>query len=205
MPKFYVLEQIRCAVTFVRQIEAADEEDALEMDCHVSGEAVGFHLGDTMGDTMEFFALPADPANLPQPFHPEALPLVPSAAPPVPSDAPALAGPDYAFAVAAGWAKVERDPSPDRCEEGPVWYHAELDRAMPLDTSCRDLCREVGGDEEEEPADPVKADMLAALIAIRDDLKAGGWDGLYDEARQIGISGAMSLVVAAIARAEGRA
>ncbi|KAF0123963.1 MAG: hypothetical protein FD152_3185 [Xanthobacteraceae bacterium] len=72
MPKFYVLEQIRCAVTFVRQIEAADEEDALEMDCHVSGEAVGFHLGDTMGDTMEFFALPADPANLPQPFHPEA-------------------------------------------------------------------------------------------------------------------------------------
>lgn len=57
--------------------------------------------------------------------------------------------PDYALAVAAGWTRVERDPSPDRCEDGPVWHHAELDRAMPLDTSCRDLCREVGADDEE--------------------------------------------------------
>jgi hypothetical protein len=58
--------------------------------------------------------------------------------------------PDYAAAAfAAGWVRVEYDPSPDRCEDGPVWYHAKLDRAMPLETSFRDLCREVGADEDE--------------------------------------------------------
>jgi hypothetical protein len=88
MPKFYVLEQIRCAVTFVRAVEAEDEDAAVDADCKMSGDPLGFHLGHRLGDTMELFALPAEARNLPEPFYPEPLPLF-GAASPASSDAPA--------------------------------------------------------------------------------------------------------------------
>ncbi|MGU9981488.1 hypothetical protein ACJ4V0_15745 [Phreatobacter sp. HK31-P] len=154
-----------------------------------NGEDVGLHCCASIArETLAKLAAPA-----------------PSAAPPAPSDVPALDH-DYAPAVAAGWAKVDRDPSPDRCEDGPVWYHAALDRAMPLDTSPRDLCREVGADDEEEPApaDPVKAEMLAALKDAHHEVSTDV-DGISrDEALAL-ISTLRLDLAAAIARAEGRA
>lgn len=44
--------------------------------------------------------------------------------------------PDYAewrdAATALGWKVVEKDPSPERCHDGPCLFHEGQDRAMPI-------------------------------------------------------------------------
>lgn len=54
------------------------------------------------------------------------------------------ANPDYeSIARAHGWTEVDRDPSEDRCEDGPCLWHEGADYAAPLG-AWRDACELLG-------------------------------------------------------------
>ena len=72
MPKFYIYETLLCEVTFVREIEATDADDAVNTDLDTPGRLLGVAVGDAHPSSMSFTdVLPAAQHNLPHHFYAE--------------------------------------------------------------------------------------------------------------------------------------
>jgi hypothetical protein len=71
MTTFLIHEYMTCEVTFVRRIDAADMEEALELAHDGEGDILGVAIGDTVAGYENTEILPDAPHNIPAAFYSE--------------------------------------------------------------------------------------------------------------------------------------
>ena len=71
MPSYLIHERMLCEVTFVRRVEAEDEDAALDASYDGEGELLGVSVGDQHPGRDDCAVLPDAPHNLPPCFYPE--------------------------------------------------------------------------------------------------------------------------------------
>lgn len=79
MPKFYIHETMHCEVTFVREIEAENAEEAGFADAEQGGTYLGAAIGDNLPSVADYKVTEAGPFFLPSGFLAEPSPVADAA------------------------------------------------------------------------------------------------------------------------------
>jgi hypothetical protein len=71
MTPYLIHETMNCQVTFVRRINAVNEEDAMDGAYDGDGDLLGVSIGDAVAGHESTKILPDQPNNIPAEFYPE--------------------------------------------------------------------------------------------------------------------------------------